>query len=153
MTTALPATAKYPVLTRIMSIDGTPREVFRSTTASPQVSLAAGRYRIEASIPILKLSSSQDIELEAGNTRRISLTLDAAALTLKLTSPATAAAMAWEMRDAQGTVVWRSAIAQPSLLLPPGRYTARLDVNDRRIEKIVELATGGQPKTLEFAIP
>jgi len=148
------APAKTLMLTRVLSLDGEPREVARSNAAVPELSLAAGRYRIEVTVPTLNLKAAQDIELEAGSTRRVALRLDAANVTLKLsatTAPVTD--LNWELRDAQGKVMLRSALPTPSVLLAPGRYTARLEIRDRRLEKPIDIAADGQPRTVEFTLP
>jgi len=145
---------KALMLTRILSLDGEPREVARSNAAIPEVSLAAGRYRLEVTVPTLNLKATQDIDLEAGSTRRVALRLDAANVTLKLSATsAPAADLTWELRDAQGKVMLRSVLPAPSVLLAPGRYTARLEIRDRRLERPIDIAADGQPRTVEFAVP
>ena len=144
---------KPPVLTRILSLEGDPREIARSEAAIPELSLAAGRYRIESTVAALNIKSVQDIDLEAASTRRIAAKLDASTITLKLAASTPVANLSWEIRDIQGGILLRSALATPSILVAPGRYTARLEVNDRRLEKPLEIAADGQPRTLEFALP
>lgn len=149
-----PAGSRYPVLTRILSLDGEPREIARSTAANPELSLASGRYRIEASVPVLNLKAAQDVDLEAGGTRRVAMRIDASNVTLKLSNTsAPAIGHAWELRDAQGSVVMRSALPAPSQLVSPGRYTARLEIRGRRLEKPVDVTADGQPRIVEFVYP
>ena len=145
--------SKPAMLTRILSLEGDPREIARSTAATPEIALAAGRYRIESTSPAVNIKAAQDIDLEAGSTRRVTLKLDASTVTLKLAAGAPASNLSWEIRDAQGGILLRSGLATPSLLVAPGRYTARLDAGDIRLEKPLDIAADGQPRTLEFALP
>lgn len=147
-------TTKPTVQTRILSLEGDPREITRSQAASPELTLAAGRYRVESTIPSLNIKSVQDLDLEAGSTRKIVLKLEASTVTLRLSTAAPPpASLSWEIRDSQGGILLRSALAAPSVLIPPGRYTARLDLNGGRIEKPLDIAAGDQPRTLDFAVP
>ena len=146
-------TSKPAMLTRILSLEGDPREITRSTAATPEIALAAGRYRIESTIPALNIKSVQDIDLEAGSTRRVTLKLEASTVTLKLAAVTPATNPSWEIRDAQGGILLRSGLAAPSFLVAPGRYTARLEAGDHRLEKPFDIGTDGQPRTLEFALP
>ena len=147
------AAGKPAVLTRILSLESDPREIARSTSAVPEIALAAGRYRVESTISALNIKSVQDIDLEPGSTRRIALKLDASTVTLKLAAAAPNLNLSWEIRDAQGGIVLRSSLAVPSVLVAPGRYIARLEANDRRLEKPLDITSDGQPRTLEFALP
>lgn len=150
------ALPKLSIATRILSLDGEPHEVARSTTLAPEFTLAAGRYRIEASIGALNVKASQDIDLEAGSNRRVGLKLDANTITLKFANAVGAAPpanLSWELRDSQGGVLMRSSQPAPNAIVAPGRYTARLDAGDKRIEKTVDVTADGVPRVVEFALP
>ncbi|MEQ1696430.1 MAG: VWA domain-containing protein [Hyphomicrobiaceae bacterium] len=146
-------TSKPAIQTRILSLEGDPRELARSEAASPEFKLAAGRYRIESTVTALNLKAVQDIDLDAGSTRRAAPKLDASTVTLRLTAATASPSPSWEIRDAQGGILLRSNLATPSVLVAPGRYTARLEINDRRLEKPLEIAAGDQPRTLDFTLP
>ena len=146
------AAAKLPIATRILSLDGEPREVARATAVSPEFTLAAGRYRIEAAVGSLNVKAVQDVDIEAGAIKRAALKLDANTVTLKLAQVAPAN-VTWEVRDAQGALVVRTQQSAPQLILAPGRYTARCEAGDKRLEKPLDVAADGQPRIIEFALP
>lgn len=146
------APAKLPIATRILSLDGEPREVARATAVAPEFTLAAGRYRIEAAVGSFNVKAVQDVDIEAGSTKRAALKLDANTVTLKL-AQATPANVTWEVRDAQGALVVRTQQSAPQLILAPGKYTARCEAGDKRLEKPVDVAADGQPRIVEFALP
>ncbi len=152
---ASPAASKLPIAARILSLDGEPREIATTTAPTPEFTLAAGRYRIEAAIGAHNVKATQDVDIEPGANRRVALKLDASPVALKFTPPAAGGApdLTWELRDAGGRLVVRTLQASPKLVLAPGRYQVRLDVNGQRLEKPLDIAADGQPRTLDFALP
>ncbi len=145
-----------PWLLRILSLDGDPREVARARASQSEFSLPTGRYRIEASTDGSLIKASQDIEVEGGAPRRVSLKLDGAPVVLRAIQPGNAALpadVAWDVRDGNGTSIARSFDASPRLLLAPGRYTARLDVAGRQLERSLDVTADGQTRIVEFALP
>lgn len=148
--------ARMAIHTRIFSLEGEPRELAYQSALSPEFNLAAGRYRIEATIGALNVKATQDVDLKAGSTRRVALKLDANTVKLKLApsqKPAQPTDVFWELRDSQGGLVMRSSQLTPDIVVAPGRYTARLEVQDRRVEKSIDVAADGQPRVIEFALP
>jgi hypothetical protein len=136
-----------------MNLDGGPHEVARMTALVPEFTLGAGRYRVEASIGSLNVQASQDVELEPSGSRRLSFKLDSNTLSLKFTGTALSAGLAWELRDSQSRVLMRSNQPNPMMIVAPGRYSARLDVQDKRMEKAVDVTADGIPRVIEFAQP
>jgi len=85
----------------------------------------------------------RDVELQAGRTTQLALELPAARATLRLMEPlAGAGDVVWEVRDESGRSVWRGTQAEPRLVLAPGRYSVRVSVRDKRIERSLTLRTG-----------
>lgn len=151
---AADASARPALSTRIVSLNGEEREVARSSAAAPEFTLAAGRYRVEASIGSLNVRTTQDVTLEPGSTRQISLKLDLSLVMLRVagTMPA-GSGVSFEVRDQRGGLVVRTQQRAPRLVLAPGRYTVRLDVDDKHAEKTVDVGSDPLPRTVELAAP
>lgn len=148
------APVRPTISTRVLSLGGEVREIARSTAVAPEFTLAAGRYRVEAAIGTLNVKAVQDVDIEAGSNRRVALKLDSGTMTLKLATPAlVSSGLTWEVRDGKGALVVRTQQSTPRLILAPGRYTARCEIDDRRIEKTIEITTDTQPRVIEFAMP
>jgi Ca-activated chloride channel homolog len=141
---------KFPISARILSLEGEPREIARQTALAPEFVLTPGRYRIEAAIGSQNVRVMQDVELENSGPRRIALKLDASVVTLKITGATEAI---WEVKDAQGMLQLRSSQPSPYLVLAPGRYSVRCDVQGKRLDKTVDILPDGQPRVIEFAVP
>lgn len=142
------------ISTRVLALSGPPREIARSNAVAPEFTLAAGRYRVEAAVGTLNVKASQDIELEASSVRRVALKLDSGIVTLKLSTPVPGSSgMTWEVKDSQGRLVVRTQQSAPRLVLAPGRYVARCEADDRRVEKQIDVVADAQPGTIDFALP
>ena len=149
-----PAPLRPSISTRVLSLMGEAHEIARSTAVAPEFTLAAGRYRVEAAIGTLNVKASQDIDLEASSVRRVALKLDSGIVTLKLNTPvAGSSGLTWEVKDSQGRLVVRTQQNTPRLILAPGRYVARCEIDDRRIEKAIDITADAQPRIVEFALP
>ena len=129
---------------RLTSLEGEKPEVARSAVPQLDLTLKAGRYRLEANLGALNVKASQDITLEAGKPFDAVLKLDAAEIGLKLPQGMIAGTgdVFWEIRDQSGRPVWHTTLAEPNALLAPGRYTVRLETRDRRTEAAFELKSG-----------
>jgi Ca-activated chloride channel family protein len=138
------------LLHRVLTLDGEPREVARSTATPATFSLAAGRYRIESIYGSENVRAATDIDVVAGKDSQIAQHLAAARVTIEPTGGASApgaALGAWEVRDAKGGVIWRCQRPETkTTLLAPGRYLARIEVADKWLEKSFDLKAGEQRK-------
>ena len=150
-----PGPLKWPLSVRILSLEGEPREVARATALTPEFTVAAGRYRVEAAIGALNIKTTQEIDVEAGAARRLTVKLDAAPVSLRYQPPAAAAStdLMWDVRDGAGALVVRSAQANPKLMLAPGHYLVRLDTGGERLEKSLDLPADGFSKAVELSLP
>lgn len=144
--------ARLPVKTRILSLEGPqPREVARSISATPEFSLAPGRYRIEATAGQHNARAIQDIDLEPLANRKVALKLEAQIVNLKLAGGG--ADITWDVRDAAGKVVARSLDPSPSLVLVPGRYQVRAEVREKSVSGLFDVASGGEAaQTVELTL-
>lgn len=143
--TAVGPTGRIGLKTRLLSLDGPPREVARSTALLPEFQVAPGKYRIEAQAGAHNAKVQQDIEVEPGILRKVPLKLDAQTVVLKTTA---AAEVTWEIRDASGGLVARSLDAMPSLVLAPGRYQVRAEIRDKALSGAFEVPAAGDPQVL-----
>ncbi len=134
---------REPVSLRVVSRDGDQREMARTSVSPSTLELPAGAYRIEARVGSQNAVVMRDVELQAGRTTQLALELPAARATLRLMEPlAGAGDVVWEVRDESGRSVWRGTQAEPRLVLAPGRYSVRVSVRDKRIERSLTLRTG-----------
>ncbi len=131
--------------TRVIALDGTPREVARSSALIPEFKLSPGKYRIEAHAGALNAKAQLDLELEPGAARKIALKLDAQTVTFKADG---ATDVTWDVRDAVGAAVARSLEAAPSLVLAPGRYQVRAEVRDKAVTGAFEVPAGADAQVL-----
>ena len=150
-----------PVSLRVLSLENDGRQIFWGRAPAGDLKVAAGRYRIEGQLDTGEVKASQDVEVEAGGERRVALKFEGNALSLGLEpSPVVQAnagtavsAGSWEVRDARGAIVARSTLATPTLVLPPGRYGVRYEVQSRISEKMVDIASDGQPRRVLLPQP
>jgi Ca-activated chloride channel homolog len=147
---------KLPLATRVWSLEGEPREIARSAVAAPEFLLAAGRYRVEAAVGAINVKASQDVDIEPGNTRRVAFKFDASAVTLKLAGAVAArpqSDVVLELRNQDGALLLRTAQPTAQTILAPGRYQARCDIGDQRLEKTFDVLPGSEARVVEFAAP
>ncbi len=136
---------REPVLLRVLRRDADAREVARTSTNPHSLELPSGPYRIEAQVGGQNAKATRDIEVLSGRTTQVAFELPAARTTLRLApgmGPAAAGDIAWEVRDDTRRVVWRSNHVEPRLVLAPGRYTVRLLIKDRDVERQLTLRAG-----------
>jgi Ca-activated chloride channel family protein len=134
-----------PVVYRVTRLDGPAREVVRSTSGPTELLLPAGRFRIAARRGAQNVRAERDIELKPGRPAQVALPLSAGEIALRLAGDLAAHTpgdLLWDVRDARGHSVWRTGQAEPKALLLPGRYLARAELRDRRLEKAFEIKAG-----------
>jgi Ca-activated chloride channel homolog len=148
--------SKLPLATRVWSLEGEPREIARSALAAPEFLLAAGRYRVEAAVGPINVKASQDIDIEPGTTRRVAFKFDASTVTLKLAGAAAnrpQTDVVLELRNKDGALLLRTAQPTAQTILAPGRYLARCDFADQRLEKTFDVLPGSEARVVEFTAP
>ncbi len=135
---------RHGIVYRVISLEGDKREVARAATPGLDVVLNAGRYRVLATLEAHNFTAAQDITLESGKPASVIMKFDAAEIGFRL--PAVSAAVPgdifWEIKDHKGRAFWHAAVAEPKLLLAPGRYTVRVETRDRGSEAAFEVRSG-----------
>ncbi len=146
------ANSGLPVTFRVLRVEGgSLREVASSTAPNPVFLLAGGRYRAEAQLGTLNVKSAADFDVAPGKDVKLTLKLDAGSVTIR---PGAAAGEAsrWQVRDASGKIVLRSAAGEPKTAhLAPGRYVVQHERGDRRAETPFDLKIGEQ-RTVDLVL-
>jgi Ca-activated chloride channel family protein len=128
---------------RVVRRDGDQREVARTSVSPATLELPTGAYRVEAQVGAQNAMVVRDIDLQAGRTTQLALELPAARAGLKLAEGlAGSGEIAWDVRDESGRSIWRGMQSEPRLVLAPGRYTVRVSVRDKRLERALALRSG-----------
>lgn len=136
--------ADAPVAYRVTRLDGEAAgEAARSAATRPELLLAPGRYRIDATAGAHNAIASQTIDLAAGVRKDLALSIEMGVLELRLGEGQTAPLDSfWEVTDAEGKPVWRTTRAEPAGFLAPGGYTVRFESRSKHLEKTFALAAG-----------
>jgi Ca-activated chloride channel family protein len=132
--------ATEPVAYRIERLDAAPAPVYTAHRATADVTIPAGRYRIDARHGLANARVTWDVTLAVGDA--VALTLDQTAGFVTFAPPARGTVVAWEVIGADGTALWTSAQPQPRAVLLAGRYTVRLETRDKRVERPIEVRAG-----------
>ena len=134
----------HGIVYRVFALDGDKREVAHSTKPEFETLLNAGRYRVSATLEAHNFTAAQDIVLEAGKPAAVVMKFDAAEISFRLPAGASAVPgeIFWEIKDNNGRAFWHTAVAEPKLLLAPGKYTVRVETRDRGTEAAFEVRTG-----------
>lgn len=136
--------------------EGNRKKVAFSYQAQPDLTLAAGKYLVQAEVGNAKGSTT--IEIEAGKTIERTLVLGAGRLKLSASAAEgqtpISTDVSWEILgqpDAEGnrTKAAYSYEAQPTLNLPAGKYVAEVKWGSATVRKDVEVAAG---KLVESAV-
>jgi Ca-activated chloride channel family protein len=120
-------------------------EVARADGPAFDIELPPGRYAVESRVGDQNAVATREIEMKVGADQSLVLNPAAAPVQLKLSGapPALAAPeIFWEVQDAAGRTVWRTIGSEPQGVLAGGRYTARLEIRERRVEKPFEVRPG-----------
>lgn len=129
--------------------EGNRKKVAFSYEAQPTLSLAAGKYLVQAQVG--NATGSTTIDIEAGKTLERTLVLGAGRLKLSASAAEgqapIAADLSWEILgppDAEGNRknLAYSYEAQPTLNLPAGKYVAEIKWGNATVRKDVEVAAG-----------
>ncbi len=151
-----PLPAGAGLLHRVLTLDGEPREVARSTATPATFALASGRYRVETMLGSENVRAATDVDLQPGLEAKVAQRLQAGRVTIKPAESSGSAAaghVTWELRDDRGQVVWRAGqVESKTALLAPGHYVIRSDAADRTAEKAFDLKAGEQ-RTVDPAGP
>lgn len=138
------ATTSLPLKYRILSLSGEAKEVARSAVAEPQLTLPAGRYRVEATLGSENAKASVETEIVAGKDAALTLDVAAGQVTLERSG---ASSSIIDVMDESGAVVWHAGVGETATgLLAPGRYryrtaqqaetTFQVKAGDRHVLKI-----------------
>lgn len=129
--------------------EGNRKKIAYSYEAQPTLSLAAGKYLVQAQVG--NATGSTTIDIEAGKTLERTLVLGAGRLKLSASAiegqAPIAADLSWEILgppDAEGNLksMAYSYEAQPTLNLPAGKYVAEIKWGSATVRKDVEVAAG-----------
>ena len=122
----LPQLVSYSVA-RLDAGASAPAAVVRTALPDPQLVLQAGQYRVTALMGPVNVRASADVVLRPGRSEHVTLTPAAGLLDLRFgDDPTHAFDLLWEIRDADGTRIWSTAAATPSVPLAPGTYEVRV---------------------------
>lgn len=135
-----PINASEPVVYRVTALDGEQKEVDRALSTTLKAQLPPGRYRIDAVMSAHQLTASKTVTLTTEPKTEV-IDFDAAQVSFAA-SGAPAGDHYWEVHDLRGLPIWRGIGTSPKTLLPPGRYTVRLDVRDFNKEAAFEVSKG-----------
>jgi Ca-activated chloride channel family protein len=127
-------------------------EVMRTSLAEATLSLSAGRYRIESRFGHINAVSAREIEIKAGAAHALVLEHEAGIVTLRIADGLRRQGITdvfWEIADGNGRIVWTSGQPSPRLPLAAGRYTARAEHRERRIEQPFQV-TSGEERIIEI---
>lgn len=132
-----------PIVYKLYQLDPL-RAVTRSSARTPSFVVAPGRYRIVAEIGSRNVKAADDVDLAAGEARKVSLGVLAADVRLDVVDQngSPIGGQFWEVMDAAGTVVWRTQLRSPQGLLAPGRYSVRCETRKGPAEGTFEVAAG-----------
>jgi Ca-activated chloride channel family protein len=128
---------------RFVPLDAATGEAIQASDRELPLVLAAGRYRLDARTGTQTLAT-QEVEIRSGTEQRLTLPLALAAVDLRAAETVAGLALAesfWEVANARGDIVWRSASSKPRAMLGDGRYIARLVSKGRRFEKAFEVVS------------
>ncbi|KUO67240.1 MAG: hypothetical protein APF80_07155 [Alphaproteobacteria bacterium BRH_c36] len=141
-----------PIVYKLYQLDPL-RALARSSQRSPSFVVAPGRYRIVAEIGARNVKAAEEIQIVAGQAKRVSLGVLAGDVRLNVSNENGTAlgGQFWEVIDAAGSVVWRTQQRSPRGLLAPGRYSVRCETRKGLVEGTFEV-TAGDTKTVEFRV-
>jgi hypothetical protein len=111
--------------------------------------LNAGLYHVKSTYGDANGVVQGDISIEAGRLTELTLSHEAANVTLKLVTETGGEALAdtqWRIYTPDGTLVRESVGALPTHILAPGRYNVEAVRNGRKYAEIFEVV-GGKPRT------
>jgi Ca-activated chloride channel family protein len=110
---------------RVLSLDGSEREVARSAEVTPVLTVPAGRYRVEARLGTENARAVSDIEVQAAKDMQVTLDIAAGQVRLERGDAAGSDGII-EVADDSGNVVWHAGAGETATaLLAPGRYKYR----------------------------
>ena len=144
-----PPPANAGLLYRIVSLDGDPHEMARTSGPEFNGVLAAGRYRVTATLEGHSASTSQDVTVEAGKPLTSVLRIEAGTVSFKSAAAIAGSETFWDVHEAGGRAVWHSTLGEPKVLLAPGKYSVRLEARDKTIEAAFEVV-GGENKSIKL---
>ncbi|MBU1212075.1 MAG: hypothetical protein KJ587_12465 [Alphaproteobacteria bacterium] len=141
-----------PIVYKLYQLDPL-RALARSSQRSPSFIVAPGRYRIVAEIGARNVTAAEEIQIMAGEAKRVSLGVLAGDVRLNVSDQNGTAlgGLFWEVTDAAGNVVWRTQQRSPRGLLAPGRYSVRCETRKGLVEGTFEVAAD-DAKTVEFRV-
>lgn len=139
------AAAQIAISSQAIRLDGDKSEAARSTAPNPVFLLPAGRYRLESRLGSQNVRADRTIDIRTSDPQHVSVALDGGQITLKLRDNAASVTdQLWEVRDSDERIVWRTTQSEAKMILAPGRYMARVDVRDRRLERAFDVKPGEQ---------
>lgn len=141
----LPQAKAHGILSRVIRLDGDQDEAARSMGPDPEFLLPSGRYRVETQIGQQNARVERTMTLKAREDLQAAVPLEAGHVTLKIGDGlAGGLDMFWEVVDAANRVVWRTSQSEATMILASGRYVARLELRDRKVQRAFDVAAGEQ---------
>lgn len=133
--------AEEPVAYRIERLDVVPPQVFASNRQLSEIDLPAGRYRIEARHGLVNARAVREVTLAPGQAAAVAIEQQAASIRFN-GPPGAAGEHLWEILDQSGHPLWSTVQTAPRAILQAGKYIVRLDIRDKRIERLIEVRAG-----------
>jgi Ca-activated chloride channel family protein len=145
--------ADTPITFSVVSLDGEPREVARSSEREPEFEIGAGRYRLQASLGGSNVVGATEIVLRPQQAQKVALRLDGGSITLKQAAGSILPGdLFWEVRDEQQRTVLRTSQAEPTAILAPGRYLVSVETGAEPLRNAIDVK-GNEHRTFEFTAP
>ena len=115
----------------------------RSSSSVAAIDLEAGHYRVTGRVGLANIAASAEVAIKAGAETRTVLRQDVGLIDLAYGDvPAAAVDVLWEIRGADGKVVWSTTAAEPLVPLLPGSYTVHALRPGKEQSVAVTLAAG-----------
>ncbi len=130
-----------PITYRVERVDVVPPEVFIANNATTDLSVPAGRYRIEARHGLVNARARRDIDLTAGQQANVAFEQQAGIVQFA-GPPNQQGDLIWEILDADGRLVWSTAQLNPRAVLQAGKYQVRAEGRDKRYERPLDVRPG-----------
>jgi len=115
----------------------------RRSSGQATIELEAGMYRVTGRVGLVNIAATADVTVKPGAETRTVLQQRVGLLDLGYgDEPGSAVDVLWEIRDADGKVVWSTMVPAPLVPLAPGAYTVHVSRLGKDQSATVSLAPG-----------
>jgi len=139
-----------PIVLRVLTEDGSRREIARANAAAADFEVPPGRYVVEAFVGGASIRASGAVDVSNGRDSKVQIRLDSGQITIG--GPGASNAR-WQVKDSAGRTVMHSGPGEsPSARLSPGRYVLVSDGATGSEEQPFDLKAG-ESRVLNVAGP